>query len=358
MKKWVEDNIQMNHVTVAKNYDETRILWETVFDQDSQAFVSYYYNEIAKYNIQFVITNGERCESMIHLNPYSASILVGNNREWKEALLHYIVGVATVTNKRKLGYMDAVLRRGLEELYEKQEAFTFLMPAAKEIYEPYGFSFIYERINYRLAKEKENTFHIRVCDELELETVSVFASNCLRRDNQCFLTRTEAYFKRLQKEIKSQNGDLYIVEKNGEWVAYFSYSEEDDFVQELLFVPDYEEELMNHLFYKDEATKPIIMARIVCLETFLELFRSEKAIQMILQVEDTIICQNQGTFLWEISDEKSTVKRYNSAEIKNLSKEIIKIAQEDLLRVLFGRLQDDRFDGIIKLQKVFINEIV
>ena len=63
---------------------------------------------------------------------------------------------------------------------------------------------------------------------------------------------------------------------------------------------------------------------------------------MILQVEDTIICQNQGTFLWEISDEKSTIKRYNNAEIKNLSKEIIKIAQEDLLRVLFGRLQDDR----------------
>ena len=74
MKTWVEDNGQMNHVTVAKNYDETRILWETVFDQDSQAFVSYYYNEIAKYNIQFVITNGERCDGIFAQQPYVCRI--------------------------------------------------------------------------------------------------------------------------------------------------------------------------------------------------------------------------------------------------------------------------------------------
>ena len=53
--------------------------------------------------------------------------------------------VATRESCRKRGYMRELLVRTMEEMYRKKEPFTFLMPAAKEIYLPYDFRFIYEQ---------------------------------------------------------------------------------------------------------------------------------------------------------------------------------------------------------------------
>ena len=105
----------------------TRFLYEEAFPEDSQAFTDYYYTEKTKNNQIYVLEEEGKICSMAHLNPYSLSV----NGSRKET--HYIVAVATKKECRGRGYMGAVLRRALEDMYREGEIFTFLMPAAKGI---------------------------------------------------------------------------------------------------------------------------------------------------------------------------------------------------------------------------------
>ena len=76
---------------------------------------------------------------MLHLNPYTLMV------NGKEEPSHYIVAVATEEACRKRGYMAALLKTALQDMYQAGEPFTFLMPAAEAIYLPHGFSTVYEQ---------------------------------------------------------------------------------------------------------------------------------------------------------------------------------------------------------------------
>ena len=102
----------------------TRELWETVFSEDSKEFLDYYYYFKTKDNEIFVIEEDGGIRSMLQLNPYTLWI------EEDSRPCHYIVGVATECAYRKRGYMGALLRRAMEEMYGRKEPFTFLMLAA------------------------------------------------------------------------------------------------------------------------------------------------------------------------------------------------------------------------------------
>ena len=53
-----------------QEHSRTRGLYETVFPEDSQRFVDYYYERVAKENEIYVVEDGEEIRAMLHLNPY------------------------------------------------------------------------------------------------------------------------------------------------------------------------------------------------------------------------------------------------------------------------------------------------
>ena len=53
-----------------QEHSRTRGLYETVFSEDSQRFVDYYYERVAKENEIYVVEDGEEIRAMLHLNPY------------------------------------------------------------------------------------------------------------------------------------------------------------------------------------------------------------------------------------------------------------------------------------------------
>ena len=129
-------------------HGKTRELWEQVFPEDTKEFLDYYYFVKARDNQIYVIEEEGEIRSMLQLNPYEIRI---ENRVFPS---FYIIAVATQKEYRGRGYMGALLRECMQEMYSKKVPFTFLMPAAEAIYLPYDFRYIYNQAVGKIEKDE------------------------------------------------------------------------------------------------------------------------------------------------------------------------------------------------------------
>lgn len=190
---------------------KTRKLYEEVFVEDCPAFVDYYYTEKVKDNEIYVVEEaGEIC-AMLHLNPYTICM---NGRK-KPA--HYIVAVATKAECRKQGYMKALMRKAMQELYAKGETFTYLMPAAEALYEPFDFRTVYEQEHRYCQNVAEQGLEVVVTEvqKTEYDELAEAANRCLEQEYHIFAWRDADYYARLQKECESDQTKLMVYRKNG-----------------------------------------------------------------------------------------------------------------------------------------------
>lgn len=108
-------------------------LWIDVFG-DSREFVTYYMESTWRENQVLILPEAEQSiASMLHMNPYTLCV------RGERLRLHYIVGVSTKKELRSRGYMGRLLKKALRLLKSQGEPFTYLMPAAVDIYKPYQF---------------------------------------------------------------------------------------------------------------------------------------------------------------------------------------------------------------------------
>ena len=121
-----------------------RSLWEEAFPEDSAPFTDYYMEEKTKDNKILVLRKNGRILSMLHRNPYEVYV---RDRLWE---CDYIVGVATAREGRRRGYMRRLMNRALSDMRAEGMPFCFLMPAAEEIYLPFGFTFIFDQPEWEL----------------------------------------------------------------------------------------------------------------------------------------------------------------------------------------------------------------
>ena len=161
-----------------EEHNKVRPLYEEVFTEDSKGFVDYYFSEKTRDNDIYVVEeDGEIC-AMLHLNPYTLMV----NGVEKQA--HYIVAVATRKAYRGRGFMAALLRRALQDMYASGENFTFLMPVAEAIYTPHDFRTVYgqERRVYNVAdaaKEEAAGCEVRPLKEDEKRILEeIYAAYC------------------------------------------------------------------------------------------------------------------------------------------------------------------------------------
>lgn len=289
-----------------------RPLWEEVFNEDSKEFTDYYFKYKAVNNLTFAQTEGSEVISMVHLAPYAT----GKGEE-----VCYIVGVATKEAYRRKGLMDELLKSAFACMQEEREPFTFLMPANKEIYEPYGFTYIYDkpcyelntkRINEKLLDEaslapddEKAMFTLLVLDMgmLTIRTVrnqdcaraARFANEFLAANYDCYMQRSETYYQTMKQELKAQNGNLFMIEKDGIILGLFSYAKEagEVYFQEVLF----EKELEAWELLRETEKKPMIMARIIDVKQILSKLQSDKEFVLALKIIDDKLIANDGLYM-------------------------------------------------------------
>ena len=339
-----------------EEHGKTRKLYEAVFSEDTKEFLDYYYSVKTENNEMYVIEDGERLVSMIHLNPYQLRI--------GETIhpANYIVAVATDAEYRKRGLMGQLLKHSMKVMYDRKEPFTFLMPAAEAIYYPYDFRFVYTRKQGEMCGENnESTVEIRIATQEDCGKLAEF-SNGFLENFQVAAHRDEAYFEMFLAEQESQDGGIMMMEKQEEMVGMFFYAkgeryeireplcyDENDFKKAVYLFSMSEKEIVDTIAY-GEGSKPIIMVRILHLETFLKTIKLENDLNCYVQIEDAFIAENNGIF--HISgcagECISEVQRVSNCEVS-----------ESVLNVPVWKIGDLTIE-IFKqaFPKVFLNEVV
>lgn len=364
-----------------KECEKTRKLWEEVFFEDSKKFVDYYYENKAMDNIGYVIGE-EPFHSMMFRTPYEMQVY-GEKRN-----ISYIVGVATKEEFRHKGCMTSLLLKSFQEMYRERNPFTFLMPANPAIYEPFDFSYVYEREVFGLEEEwisaleflwidqeegaaelqaaettasfsGENREVIPECiqkfqeekkctlhslrnllleeGETVLEELALFASKWLEERYEIYTIREKSYYERQLKELLAQNGDIFLAVRKGELIGFFLYAREGKelSIQEVMG----KEEGFFDFLQKKETKKPIIMARIIHLEEMFRLLRSKERRNILIDVEDPFLTQNEGIYRLEITPVGTIVSRLKDPRPVEKCYHIRELAP-------------------LVLQNMFINEIV
>ena len=376
-----------------EEHARTRALWEEVFQEDTKAFLDYYYYIKTRDNQIFVIEEDGDIRSMIHLNPYQVKV---ENRYFPSA---YIIAVATEKPYRSRGYMGALLRTSLQAMYEKKMPFTFLLPAAEAIYTPYDFRYIYDQPTCCLqADQRQGTIESAENTESsdagiwDAEAMAEFYKNNFEGQWQVTAVKDREYYQTMILEQQSEHGGVRLLRQSGDIVGMYAYAAEDDLeVRELLCLDGFREEILKSVEElkaksKTELEKgvkvygcpeelasgkrPLIMARIVCFPALLSAMKvpEETVLECSFAVLDPIIHQNSR--IWKVTsragETQIRIREYEDSE------GVLPVA--DLTEYLFGRIDiselmeregvlmsehlAEELEKIEKLSRVCFNEVV
>ena len=346
-----------------------RPLWEEVFYEDSKDFTDYYFQEKAVRNHSFALRIEGEDISMLYLSPYEMMIKVGDG--FQSHTVNYIVGVATRKEYRHRGYMDRVLKASLRYMYGKRQPFAFLMPANPEIYHPYQFTYIYDRQEVVFRKSFDKGSVKELANGTDIAELTEYAASYLGKSCDVFIRRDEEYFRTMIKELKAQNGGIYLLQEEEAIKGYFLYTEEEGKgeIQEAVVSENIQD--CPVLFTGNRI--PAIMARIVDVQKMFSLLRAEtEEIILTIAVSDPILTENNGNWKCRISRNEAHIYEGGSREGSEC-----RIAIERLTSWIFGYEEakdcfvfPNGYEGwekekvLYKLNKikilknVFINEIV
>lgn len=355
-----------------------RKLYEEIFDEDSPAFVDYYFRVKAAENEIFVVEN-EKQEILatLHLNPYEMMFC------GEKVKTNYIVAVATRADCRHQGMMRSLLQASLQEMYRREETFTWLMPAAEAIYRPFGFQFIYEKNKMTVTAdvlqraETDENWQIHLdqevsgdifCEEAkkeDLAELACFAEKQLSKLAEVYTVHDIAYFEQRMQEVGCEGGRLVLIRNENRICGYFLALKKDreaweivveDAVQKKAFPAVLhwfgasEEKCTFTAFpqiweqYAQSENVPAIMGRIVHLERFVCCLKIKKEQEWKIRLTDSLIPENNGYFIIKTGIEGGSLIR-----VENLSEKEKKM----FCSMDIGQLTEELFR-----LPVFLNEVV
>ena len=294
----------------------TRSLYEEAFSRDTEKFVDYFYNTEAPGNRVAAVLNPEPV-SMLHLHPVTFRV------EDRKVQSYYIVAVATRLSERRKGYYRKLLEYVLNVLEEEGIPFVFLMPAAEEIYYPFGFRTIYS-FGARFVKAGSGGEYSFEAVEEWTDTDTLRAEQLLY--HRIHLDRSPEYIRRLLPGLKAQDGRMLRVYKNQQLVGYLreTCDDEETTVLDLIGASGEEEAVLAQRAFdlglsgiRIEACENVpgepchgifrYMFRIVNRKAFEELTGNVQRVEGIIKLKECIIKNNNLT-IYPLKDERIAVR--------------------------------------------------
>lgn len=325
-----------------ERYREIYALWQEIF-ADTESFAQYYFEHIYLGNQVLVAEADNEICSMLHLNPYQWYF--ANQKE--EIQLHYIVGVATKPQYRRQGLMADCMRQALRDRMMAEEPFTYLMPAKREYYTPFGFTAL---TGERIWEKKQAGADWYLCKGYPQEKETGLFDTFYRMLN--YPIRTRQYMEGLKAEVLCDEGNIRRLETVNGYVAYVldRTKKEPAVIITQLFCPDGEltgEQLRGILegelcpfLYEQYGEMKIhyaesrdMMLRILNLKRLLPLLSYRGADKVYtVQVTDEICEANQGVFRIILSKQgcraERLIKAEGEAEQLHISELTLKLLQD------------------------------
>ncbi len=385
-----------------EEHGKTRALWEEIFSTDTKAFLDYYYYIKARDNQIWVIEEDEQICSMLQLNPYTVRV------ESKEFPSAYIIAVATKEAYRGRGYMGALLRRTLEEMYSRKMPFTFLMPAAEAIYTPYDFRFIYTQdigelvssgkgreLAWKEGKDTDTVLpsaadaagapveaaargNLTFSDAglWDAEMIAEFFEKYFAGRYQVCTVRNAAYWRTMILEQGSERGGMRLIQENGDLKGIYAYGREEELeIREPFLLDGYKGAFLKSVSELSQGVaessqdkeksvpvyacppgcaaekKPLIMARIVCLPELLAAMRApeDEEVSCSFAVIDPLLTKNSRVWKVESAFGETALHVRETED----SEGVLPVAE--LTEVLFGRISPEEAaerEGVILSERL------
>jgi len=211
-------------ISVAKSEDfqEIRLLWEMVFEEDSKEYLDFYFDFVMNHNKVLLCRDEKKDDiliGMLHLNPY----WVRNGEDTDQ--VYYIVAVATHVDYRRQGVMGKLLSESFQIAKNDNIKHIILLPEDERYYKPYGFEFVSTQfgttIHANLYQDmlNDDTKMIQV-NELESsdEMKNWFVkSDYKSKDFEAIIT--DSYILQLYNEMTCEGGK--VAEVDGNLVLYY-----------------------------------------------------------------------------------------------------------------------------------------
>ena len=347
-----------------QEHGKTRLLWEKVFQEDSKAFLDYYYFFKTRENSVYVVEEDEEIRSMLHLNPFLIQVGEG------QFDVRYIIAVATEESYRKRGYMGMLLRKAMQAMYQEKQPFTFLMPAAEAIYTPYDFRFVYDQNVWKytvVEKQEQKSLPVSEAGIGDGADLAAFFMEYFSERFQIYAVRDEQYY---------QNGGIAILKRSEKIVGCFLYGDEDGLeIREPLYLKEYETEFWaavgkvcekhgqkEALVYAGiseeekigtvefQKQKPTIMVRILHLESLLRLLKTKagEQIDCSFAVLDSILTQNSRVWKLQSSPIGESEEGEEAVKEADVAKEVEKQRLSDCETKIYVRETEDS-EGVLSI---------
>lgn len=212
------DSIRIE-IAGAEDLNEIRKLWKQSFD-DQDAYMDYYFSNVATRNHIFVAKTDSKIISMVHLNPYTLAETTAGATTYKKG--GYVVGVATVPEFRKQGIMSILMKHVLAYAAENDYDYIYLMPEKEIYYKGLGFAPVVESGFYNITnlKPEKNDYELCGLEDITDEQLQSFSVKLAQRYD-LFVPRTRAYLEDLGMECQSLFGDVYIIKDENEIAAVY-----------------------------------------------------------------------------------------------------------------------------------------
>ncbi|MDE7476520.1 MAG: sterol carrier protein domain-containing protein [Lachnospiraceae bacterium] len=201
-----------------------------------------------------------------------------------------------------------------------------------DFFRRFGFHYIYDRPHYELRTEMiskqileratggemvllvEPNITLQVVGQDDMLSLAHFVNARLCRQYGLFMIRSAAYYECFQRDLRDHGGNLFQIMEGGVRKGYFVYTNElNGSIGEAVF--DSVSDRERYLLTKEEK-KPSVMARIVNMSELLRHIAGNGKITIAIRIEDPVIAENDGLFIWYIDDNGSRMERVEQANDK------------------------------------------
>ena len=344
--------------------NRTRALWERIFVEDSERFLDYYYHIKTADNEILVLERDGEILSMLQLNPYRLQLgaaqveaayviaVATDSRYRHQGMMARLLKRAMQDRQEKeqpflflMPAAEAIYRPfGFRFIY-RQQSMTGV-PGVPDDAEPLTPVEDHSPVKAGLPQKPDGwkgsteAWKLSPVAEDELEAAARFAEDQLsRRHIRVRTIRDRYYYHVLKKECQAENGNLCWMLQDGrrQGLVAYTYEEAVEVREPLLPEPERLEEALNGCFgsfhrplyvsgivpgkeqngvqktegkpesgkWKQEPVRPVIMARALDLSVLTAGIRAVCPVSLVLDLEDGILPDNTGRFLWQVSELES-----------------------------------------------------
>lgn len=188
-------------------------IWKEMFSFDDQGYTDYYFSELFRAKDTLVYEKDGKIVSTLQKKGHVMML------HDKPIACYMLVGVTTLPNYQKHGYMKALMDAVLEEV-SCQCLVTCLQAYNPEVYKPFGFELLYNRKKYQFHRDDFPKYKTDGISQqvVAKDMVKLYREFCSSFNG--YMLRDERYYNRLEKQLEMEHGYLYTYYKDGELQGY------------------------------------------------------------------------------------------------------------------------------------------